>query len=104
MTKEAFQAKIQEICRRYEPGPVRLLDILREVQASFGWISDDAIDEIARTLRMPRVEVESTASFYAFLSCRPVGRVAIRLCDDIIDRMHGMERIQRAFEGELGIR
>ncbi len=104
MTKEAFQAKIQEICRRYEPGPVRLLDILREVQASFGWISDDAIDEIARTLRMPRVEVESTASFYAFLSCRPVGRVAIRLCDDIIDRMHGMERIQRVFEGELGIR
>jgi len=49
------------------------------------------------------VEIESVVSFYAFLSDQPNGNVVIRICDDIIDRMHGSETVARAFESELGI-
>lgn len=104
MKMEELDSKVAEICRRFQGDRTRLMDILWEVQREFACISDEAVDAISRVLRIPRVEVESTASFYAFFSSRPVGRVVIRLCDDIIDRMHGAERIREAFERELGIR
>jgi [NiFe] hydrogenase diaphorase moiety large subunit len=61
------------------------------------------MDLLAAQLGTHRVEVESVVSFYAFLSKRKKGRVVIRLCDDIIDRMFGFERILQAFSDTLGI-
>jgi [NiFe] hydrogenase diaphorase moiety large subunit len=61
------------------------------------------MDEIARELRIPRVDVESLVSFYAFLSKEPGGGVVIRLSDDVVDRIFGYEEVARAFQGALGI-
>jgi [NiFe] hydrogenase diaphorase moiety large subunit len=79
------------------------MDIVREVQARFGWISPEAIDIIAKELDIHPVEVEGMVSFYAFLSEKPKGKVVIRLCDDIIDRTQGFDRVARAFRDALGI-
>jgi len=54
-------------------------------------------------LSLPRVEVESTLSFYAFFSPKPRGSSSSAVCNDIIDQMHGVERVGRAFREELGI-
>ena len=43
-----------------------------------------------------RVQVEGVVSFYAFLTARATGKVVIRLCDDVIDRMKGVRRVARA--------
>jgi [NiFe] hydrogenase diaphorase moiety large subunit len=59
---------------------------------------------IALELRTHRVEVESLVSFYAFLTEKPNGRIVIRLCNDIIDQMQGMDRVTAVFEEELGIK
>jgi [NiFe] hydrogenase diaphorase moiety large subunit len=80
------------------------LDIVREVQARWGCVDDEAIDEIAARIAVPRVEVESVVSFYAFLSKKSRGRVAIRLCNDVIDEMKGAGEIAASLEQELGIR
>ncbi|GAB4231709.1 MAG: NADH-quinone oxidoreductase subunit NuoF [Acidobacteriota bacterium] len=104
MKKEELDGKVAEICRKYAHDRTRLMDILWEVQREFTCISDEAVDAVAEALEIPRVEVESTASFYAFFSRRPAGKVVIRLCDDIIDRLQGADRIREAFERELGIR
>jgi [NiFe] hydrogenase diaphorase moiety large subunit len=79
------------------------LDTQQDVQAQAGCIAADALDEIAKNLSINRVEVESTATFYAFFSTRLRGRFVIRLCDDIIDRLAGVDRIADAFRHELGI-
>ena len=78
----------------------KLMDIVREVQEAFGGVSDDAMDLIAKQVRTHRVEVESVVSFYAFLSKEQQGKVVISLCDDIIDRMFGFERIRIGKDGE----
>jgi [NiFe] hydrogenase diaphorase moiety large subunit len=79
------------------------MDIARDVQDRFGCVAPAAMDLISRITGAPRVEVESLVSFYSFLSRSPKGQVVIRLCDDIIDRMHGYHRVARAFSEELGI-
>ncbi len=100
---EKVEVVLDQICREVGNDRTRLLDILREVQHRFGGVSGEAVDLIAQRLETPRVEIESVVSFYAFLSEKPNGNVVIRICDDIIDRMHGSETVARAFESELGV-
>ncbi len=100
---ERQTADVRGICRTYHRDPGRLIDIVRDVQAQSGCVAGATIDAIARELGVHRVEVESTVSFYAFLSQEPQGRVVIRLCDDIIDEMNGSAGVAEAFREELGI-
>ena len=93
----------RQICGNFANDKGRLMDILIGVQAKAGCVAPEALDEIAKSLSMTRVEVESTATFYAFFSKKPRGRFVIRLCNDVVDRLQGMDRIAAAFRAELGI-
>ena len=87
----------RQICGKFGNDKNRLMDILLGVQAQAGCISGEDLDEIAQSLSTSRVEVESAATFYAFFSEVPRGRFVIRLCNDVIDQIHGMARIAAAF-------
>ena len=102
MSENLTQA-VKTICSSFNNDRTRMMDILRSVQEQFGCVSDDSIDEIALAVFCPRVEVESTVSFYAFLSKEQKGDIVIRLCNDIIDRMKGGDEVAEAFSKELGI-
>lgn len=93
----------QEICQAFGNQPSRLMDVVQEVQNRHGCVDDEAVDAIARALSVPRVRVASLVSFYAFFSAEPRGKVVIRLCNDIIDRMQGSARSAQAFFDDLGI-
>jgi len=97
------EAAIKDICASQGKEKGRMMDIVRAVQEHFGCVSDEAIDIISKEISIPRVEVESTVSFYSFLSKSPKGKIVIRLCNDIIDRMHGYDLVAEAFKKELGI-
>lgn len=94
---------IRQICDRYANDRHRMMDILRDVQDRFRWISPEAMVEIATRTGLTRIAVEGVASFYAFFTQQPAGRVTIRLCDDIIDRFAGLPEVTAAFEKALGI-
>ena len=96
--------EIVAICEAYGDDRRRMLDILRDIQDRFRCISPATMDIVARQTKLSRVEVEGVASFYAFLSLTPKGRVTIRLCDDIVDRHAGLAEIVQIFEKELGIK
>jgi [NiFe] hydrogenase diaphorase moiety large subunit len=99
----APRADIKDICASFGNDRHRMLDILLCVQEAERQISADAIRTIAAATGASPIEVEGVASFYAFLSLSPKGRVTIRLCDDIIDRHAGLAAVQAAFEAGLGI-
>ena len=100
---ETQESVIREICGRFGNDPTRVMDILLDAHRRLGSVPAEAVDAIARAVSLPRVEVESTLSFYAFFSPKPRGKFVIRLCNDIIDQMHGADRVGRAFREELGI-
>jgi [NiFe] hydrogenase diaphorase moiety large subunit len=99
----SFDAQIRAICEHYGNDRARMMDIVRAVQERESCVSSAAMDAIASAVGAKRVEVESVVTFYSFLSKAPTGRVVIRLCHDIIDRMHGCDRVAQAFSEELGI-
>ena len=100
---ENFEKAIREICDRNTNDSTRMMDIVRDVQKRFGQVSSKAMDIIALAVNSHRVEVESVVSFYSFLSEKPKGKFVIRLCNDIIDKMHGVDIVAQAFRQELGI-
>jgi [NiFe] hydrogenase diaphorase moiety large subunit len=93
----------RQICDKFGNEKGRLMDILLGVQSQTGCIGPASLDEIAKSLSMSRVEVQSAATFYAFFSAQPRGRFVIRLCNDVVDQLQGMDRIAAAFRAELGI-
>ncbi|MCP3962431.1 MAG: NADH:ubiquinone oxidoreductase, partial [bacterium] len=104
---------ITDVCASFGYDRTRLLDVVLAVQDEAGTVSQEAVTSIAEVLDVPRVEVESVVSFYAFLDSEPgrlpaaggqTDRVTIRLCDDVVDRIKGADRIARDLEEKLGIR
>ncbi len=100
---ENLEKAIREICDLNGNDHTRMMDIVREVQQRFGRVSGEAMDVIADAVNSHRVEVESVVSFYSFLSEKQKGKFVIRLCNDVIDKMHGVDNVAQAFREELGI-
>ncbi len=98
-----LEETIRKICEECGNDRTRMMDIVRAVQSKFGEVSSQATDLIASLTKVHRVEVESVVSFYAFLSDKPKGNVVIRLCNDVVDKMHGVDEIAKIFSAELGI-
>ncbi len=98
-----LKQEISSICSLYGKDRGRMMDIVRDVQEKFHCVPSEALDFIASEVGSYRVEVESVVSFYTFLSKEKKGKIIIRLCDDIIDRMSGVQRVAEAFKQELGI-
>ena len=95
---------IRQICATFHNDKARMMDIVQAVQARFGCVSSAALDLIAKAVGTARVEIESTVSFYTFLTDQPKGKIVIRLCSDVIDEMFGMGPVAKAFEDALGIK
>jgi len=55
---------IKEICAAYNDQPDALLEILHNVQAEFGFLSKDALIQIADTLNISRADIHGIVSFY----------------------------------------
>lgn len=102
--KNSLSAGIERCIQHHGGGRESLLPVLQDVQATHGFISDFAQQEIARLLDIHPVEVFSVVTFYAFLSTEPKGRYVVRLCRTISCDLAGKDAIIRTVERELGVR
>ena len=73
--------------------PVRLLSILRAIQAEYQHIPATAIDVLVDALNIPRTQIIAVVEFYSFLHLTPQGRYDILISDSITDRMQGKENL-----------
>ena len=94
---------IIETCRSLEFDRGRLMDIVQRVQERERHVSPEAMELMAEQLKMPAVEIRSLVSFYSFFSEEPLGQIVIRVCDDVVDRMHRGDEVSSAFATALGI-
>ena len=88
------RSRVREIVGRHRGDPSRLVQILWEVQDTFGWLSEGVLDELARALGLSLAQIRSTASFYHFFHLRPMGAYRVLFSDNITDRMLGSEALR----------
>ena len=94
---------VEKIAGKYNKNRNQLMDIVHDVQAELGYISEQALQAIAGELGIHRVEVQDMVSFYHLLSRRPQGKTVVRLCNAVVEKMHGMEDVAAAFEKAVGV-
>jgi len=81
-----------------------LILILQKIQKELGYISEDAISEIARRARISKNEVFGVASFYSQFHFNPQGKHNVKVCLGTSCHVQGGPHILEAVERELGIK
>jgi len=69
--------------------PTQLLQVLREVQESLGFLPPPALARIAGALGVPIARVRGVVAFYSFLYAEPRGVYRVLFSDNVTDRMRG---------------
>jgi len=83
----------------------RLLDALYAAQERHGYLSREALQEVADQLGLTLSHVYDTASFYSLFHTQPVGRYVIQVCEGLSCYLRdGAERIVDHIAARLGIR
>ena len=103
MLEENEKEEIQREIGLWPNPPAACIDALKIVQEHRGWISDEAVSDIAAELGMAAAEVESVATFYTRLYRKPTGRNIILVCDGPSCLIMGYESLYRMISDRLGI-
>ena len=88
---------------RYEQKRAVCVEALKIVQRHRGWVSDEALIEIAEFLEMTPAELDGVATFYNLIFRKPVGKHIILVCDSISCWIMGYERVLQHLQDRLGI-
>jgi NADH-quinone oxidoreductase subunit E len=95
--------EIEAMMAEYPDGRSATLPALRLAQERYGWLSPDALREVAQALGTTPAYCESVASFYDMFHLAPVGRHLVEVCTNISCALVGAQRVLETFEAELGI-
>ena len=99
------RAKIDREIAKYPPGQKRsaVMAALAVAQDTFGWLSTETMDAVARYLEMPPVAVYEVASFYAMFNIEPTGRFKLTICTNLPCALRGATTAAAHLKHKLGI-
>ncbi len=80
-----------------------LLPILHAVQATFGFVPQEALPVIAKHLNISRAEIHGVVSFYHDFREAPAGRHIVKLCRAEACQAMGADRVAAHAKTVLGV-
>lgn len=97
--KNSLQARVAAAITAREAA----VDVMKELQAHYGWLTDEAVQEAALLLGLSPLQVEELATFYEMIYRRPVGKKVIHVCDSISCWCADCDGIIRHLKERLGV-
>ncbi len=94
---------IQVLAEKNNYQATHLLQILREVQAHYHYIPEQAVELLAELLNIPRTQIISVVEFYSFLHSTPQGQYELLISDSITDRMLGKQSLMAYLSEKLNV-
>jgi NADH-quinone oxidoreductase E subunit len=95
--------EIQEFAGRYPDSRSAVMPALRAAQERYGWLSPEALREVADALDLTPAYCKGVATFYDMYHLEPVGTHVVEVCTNLACALVGAQRVVEAFESELGI-
>jgi len=102
--RDKHSDEIEKILARYPDKRSAVMPVMYLAQQAYGYLSDEAMLEIAQLLEMPISEVHSVAGFYTLYYKKPVGRHVIHFCNDFPCALRGADAKLDHICKRLGIR
>jgi NADH-quinone oxidoreductase subunit E len=96
--------RIRGLAARYPSKQSAIIPALWAVQHEQGYVTEDAMAEIARHLDLPPSLIEATASFYSMFLTRPEGRHDVVICVNAPCMLRGADEMAAYLDRALGVR
>jgi NADH-quinone oxidoreductase subunit E len=96
--------ELQELRQMYPQPRSAILPALRLAQERYGWLSPEALEEVADGMDETPAYCQAVASFYDMFHLQPIGRHLVEICTNVSCALVGAQAVVEAFEDELGIR
>jgi NADH-quinone oxidoreductase subunit E len=91
-------AKAKETIARYPVAKSAILPLLHLAQDQDGWVSPEAMEEVADLLDLTPAQVLGVCSFYTMLKREPVGRMVVSVCTNVSCLVNGGPELLAALE------
>ena len=103
MLREKHGKEIDEILARYPERRSALIPLLYLAQREEGYVSEQAMTDIAGLLRLTPPQVYEVVTFYTMLNLKPVGRFHIQVCKSLMCALVGSDTVVAWIKTRLGI-
>jgi NADH-quinone oxidoreductase subunit E len=98
-----FEQRFAEMLTHYPTKRSALVPTLLYAQDEVGYLSDEAISELARRLDLTELEVRNVISYYSMLTTKPRGKYNVQVCTNIACMLRGGEEVLEHCKKTLGI-
>ena len=88
--------------RRSQPN--QLIEVLQDIQESFGYIPREAMKSVAQELGVPLIEVYRVVSFYKAFRLNPAGKHVLTMCTGTACHVRGSDLLLDHAIDYLGIK
>jgi NADH-quinone oxidoreductase subunit E len=92
-----------DVAKQYPDPKSAILPALRMAQEKYGWLSREALEEVADALDLTPAYCMSVASFYDMFHLEPIGAHTIEVCTNVCCGLVNAQPVLEAFERELGV-
>jgi NADH-quinone oxidoreductase subunit E len=97
------RARIEKILKRYPTKQAALLPVLWVAQETWGWISKEAAEEVAKIVEVSPAHVDGVLTFYTMYNLRPVGKNLLQVCTSISCHLAGAGGLIALCQKRLGV-
>jgi NADH-quinone oxidoreductase subunit E len=94
---------VSKISSSFESKPQYLIPVLQFVQGDSGYLPPEAMQAVARFLRVPESKVFGVASFYAQFHFAPRGKHTLTICRGTACHVRGSARLVEEMEKHLDV-
>lgn len=98
------EEQLQGIFEKYKNVPGRLMPVLQDAQAIYGYLPYEVQQKIADALNLSISEVYGVATFYSQFSLTPKGENQISVCLGTACYVKGSDKVLEKIEEKLGIK
>ncbi|MFQ3565987.1 MAG: NAD(P)H-dependent oxidoreductase subunit E [Aggregatilineales bacterium] len=101
MLAEKYAERIEKAFDKYPDKRSAVMPLLYIAQEEYGWVSPQAIDEVASLCDLDPTQVKSIAGFYTMYSEKPKGKYWLHVCTDLACALRGADEFYEALKAYL---
>lgn len=98
------ESEVLKIISRHQEVNGRVSGILGDIQQKYRYVPEEAMELVARELRLPLTRIYGVATFYAAFSLEPKGEHLISVCHGTACHVKGATQLGERLEKELQIK
>jgi len=95
---------VSRVIRNYQRDKDMLIQILLDLQSTFGWLSREVLTEVSEQLEIPITQVYQIASYYKAFSLMPRGRHIIKVCMGTACQVRGSPQLLNIISAMLNMK